>query len=139
VVSGALHVDWLHGESFAIALEGFFLKATQRPYDMTRDWWGFIPKKAIYAGGVLGASYRPDPDAGRWKLDLSVVGLVGPSLIVMPQVEYRVLDVLYLAAGAQIFEGPSPTYHNVGGAQNLNIGGLFNGYDQAYFGFRYVP
>ena len=139
VVSGALHVDWLRGERFVIALEGFFLKATQRPYDTTRDWWGFIPKKAIYAGGVLAASYRPDPDAGRWKLDVSVVGLVGPSLIVMPQVEYRVLDVLYLAAGAQIFEGPSPTYHNVGGAQNLNIGGLFNGYDQAYFGFRYVP
>ena len=59
----------------------------------------------------------------------------------MPQLEFRAHDALYLTAGAQIFEGPNPTYgpNMVGGAQKINIGGLFNGYDQAYVGFRYAP
>ena len=141
MLQGGLHVDWIDGERFAIVLEGFFVKAMQLPYDKTRDWWGFIPKTGVYAGGVLAATYRIDPDAGRWRFDLSVVGLVGPSLMFMPQLEFRAHDALYLTAGAQIFEGPNPTYgpNMVGGAQKINIGGLFNGYDQAYVGFRYAP
>lgn len=136
LLQAALHVDWINGERFAIAAEGFVVKAMQLPYDLTRDWWGFIPGKGLYAGGLLGATFQPNPDTGRWRFDFSVVSLVGPSLIVMPQIEFKAKEGLYLNVGAQIFEGPRPT---PGGAQNVNLGGLFSGYDQYLLGFRYLP
>jgi hypothetical protein len=142
LLQGAVHVDWLHGETFAIAVEAFFVQALERPYDRDRDWLAFAKDKALYAGGILGATYRPNPDAGRWRFDASVAGVLGPSLIFMPQVEYRVLDALYLNVGLQLFEGPTPMRNGKpiqGGAQSLNVGGLLSGYDQVYAGFRFVP
>ncbi|MDB4974628.1 MAG: hypothetical protein JWN48_2969 [Myxococcaceae bacterium] len=142
LVQGALHLDWIKGEKFAIAVEGFFIQALKLPYDKTRDWWGFVGGKGLYAGGILGGTYRPDPDNGRFRFDASIVSLVGPSLIFMPQVEYHLLDPLYVSVGAQFFEGPIPSYNKspiTGGVQNLNVGGLFSGYDQVYVGFRWVP
>jgi hypothetical protein len=136
LVQAAFHVDWISGETFAIAAEGFLVKAMQLPYDLTRDWWGFIPNTGIYAGGLVGGTYRPNPDDGRWRLDLSLISLVGPSLIVTPQVEWKATEAFYLNVGAQIFEGPKPT---LGGAQNVNVGGLLSGYDQVFMGFRYLP
>jgi hypothetical protein len=136
LLQGAFHVDWLHGETFAVAAEAFMVKAMQLPYDLTRDWWGFIPGKGIYAGGLLGGTYRPNPDSGRWRFDFSLVSLVGPSWIMMPQIELKVVDGFFVNVGAQIFEGPRP---GLGGMQNINLGGLFSGYDQALIGFRYLP
>jgi hypothetical protein len=136
LLQAAFHVDWISGETFAIAAEGFLVKAMQLPYDLTRDWWGFIPNTGIYAGGLLGGTYRPNPDDGRWRFDLSLVSLVGPSLIVMPQIEWKATEGFYLNVGAQFFEGPKP---RIGGAQNVNVGGLLSGYDQVLMGFRYLP
>ncbi|MDB4989586.1 MAG: hypothetical protein JWN04_4764 [Myxococcaceae bacterium] len=146
LLQGALHVDWLKGETFAVAIEGFFVQALKLPYDTTRDWWGFVPKTGLYAGGILGGTYRPDPN-GRWRFDGSLVGLIGPSVIFMPQIEYKALDTLFINVGAQFFEGPIPMATGSdgksdpisGGVQSLNVGGLFCGYDQVYVGFRYVP
>ncbi|MDB4988546.1 MAG: hypothetical protein JWN04_3724, partial [Myxococcaceae bacterium] len=71
----------------------------------------------------------------------------GPSVIFMPQIEYKALDTLFINVGAQFFEGPIPmatgsdgkSHPITGGVQSLNVGGLFSGYDQVYVGFRYVP
>jgi hypothetical protein len=140
LLQAALHMDWIDGERFALAIEGFVIKTTQLPYDKSRDWFGFIPDKGMYAGGLLGASYNPSPDSGRVRFDLSVISLVGPSLIVMPQVEVKAMDGLYVNLGAQIFEGPQRTpEQGTGGRQNVNVGGLFSGYDQVLIGFRYLP
>jgi hypothetical protein len=136
LIQAAFHVDWINGERFAIAAEAFVVKAMSLPYDLDRDWWGFIPGKGIYAGGLLGGSYTPNPDTGRLRFDLSLVSLVGPSFVVMPQIELKAREGLYLNVGAQIFEGPKP---GQGGAQNVNLGGLFSGYDQFLIGFRYLP
>ncbi len=136
LLQSAFHVDWINGEEFALAAEGFLVKAMQLPYDLTRDWWGFVPGKGIYAGGLLAGTYTPTPDTNRIRFDCSLVALVGPSWIVMPQIELKAMEGLYLNVAAQIFEGPTPT---PGGAQNINVGGLFSGYDQVLFGFRYLP
>jgi len=137
VVQAALHVEYLLGETLVIAAEAFLVKALELPFDKTRDWWGFIPRTGLYAGGLLAASYLPNPSVGRWRFDLSMVSLVGPSLIAMAQIECRVTDKLYLNVGAQIFEGPQQQI--LGGAQTVNAGGLYGGYDQVLLGFRYVP
>jgi hypothetical protein len=138
VIQGALHLEYLRGESLVLGVEAFFVKTPDLPYDSTRDWWGFIPGKGLYAGGLLGLSYRPNPDANRWRFDLSLVSLVGPSLIAMPQIEYRLLDNFYVNVAAQIFEGPKQGVLQ-GGAQNVNAGSLYSGYDQVMLGFRYTP
>ena len=61
-----------------MGMEGFMVKALELPYDETRDWWGFIPGSGLYAGGLMGFSYRPNPDQNRWRIDLSLVAPGGP-------------------------------------------------------------
>jgi len=138
IVQGALHLEYLRGESIVLGVEGFILKTFDLPYDKTRDWWGFNPGTGVFAGGLIGASYRPNPDDNRWRFDLSLVGLVGPSLIAMPQIEYRMLDNFYVNLAAQFFEGRNDGIKQ-GGAQNINAGALYSGYDQVLLGFRYTP
>lgn len=137
VVQAALHFEYLKGETIVVGAEAFLVKALQLPYDKSRDWWGFIPGTGMFAGGLVGLSYRPNPDNQRWSFDLSLVSMVGPSIIAMPQIEYRATDNFYMSVGAQIFEGPKQAV--LGGAQNINAGTLYSGYDQVLLGFRYVP
>ena len=137
IVQAALHLEYMRGETLVMGVEGFMVKALELPYDETRDWWGFIPGTGIYAGGLMGFSYRPDVNQNRWRFNLSLIALVGPSLIAMPLIEYRVTDSFYLNVAAQIFEGPNQQV--LGGIQSVNAGGLYSGYDQVMMGFRYVP
>jgi hypothetical protein len=134
VVQGALHVEWMKGETFVMAVEGFWINALELPYDKTRDWWGFIPETGAYVGGILAASYLLDD--GRWRIDATAITGVGPSLILMPNIEVRAHEGLFFSLGAQFFEGPDPGFN---GAQNLNLGGLLSGYDQVYLGLRWLP
>jgi hypothetical protein len=134
VLQGAVHVEWVKGERFILAAEGFWINALQLPYDKTRDWWGFIPKTGAYLGGlVAGSLFLND---GQWRLDVSAITGVGPSIFVAPSVELRARDGLYVNVGAQVWEGPAPGFN---GAQNLNFGGLLSGYDQVFLGLRWLP
>lgn len=139
MVQAAVHAEYLKGESFMLLAEAFMLQALQLPHDLTRSWAGFKKAKGTYVGGLVGASY--DIKQGLVRFDASALLLMGPSLIVTPQVEVRVVDGFYLSLGAQIFEGPTP--NNVGktavAATNLTPGGVFSGYDNAYLGFRWIP
>lgn len=137
LLQAALHLEYLKGEELVVGAEAFVVKTFSLPYDIDRDWWGFIPGKGMFIGGLIGASYKPNPDANRWRFDMSLVGLVGPSLIVMPQVEYRIDDALFVSIAAQFFEGPQ--LEQLGGAQNVSLGSLYSGYDQVLLGFRYLP
>lgn len=132
-VQGVLHLDWIHGETFAFAAEGFWVQALEQPYDRERHWWGFKRDSALFLGGIFAASYRIDD--GRWTLQTSLATLLGPSFISVSQVEWRAVEGLYLNVGAMFYEGPD----KLPGAQDINVGGLLSSTDQVYVGFRYVP
>jgi hypothetical protein len=134
VLQGALHVEWVKGETFVVMAEGFWVNALELPYDKTRDWWGFIPKTGAYIGGIVAASYLLQD--GRYRFDVTALTGVGPALALLPGVEIRARDGLYINASAQFFEGPAPGFN---GAQNLNFGGLLSGYDQVALGLRWLP
>lgn len=134
MVQGALHLEWVHGTRFGIVGEAFWLNALELPFDRERDWWAFIPGTGAFVGGLLGMVARFDE--GRWQLNVAAIAAPGPSLILLPQIEVRTYDQLFLNVGAQFFEGPAPTLH---GGQDLNFGGLYSGYDQVFIGFRYNP
>jgi hypothetical protein len=133
-VQGALHVEWLRGTRFGMIMEAFWWNALELPFDKDRDWWAFIPGTGAFIGGLVGMVYRIDD--GRWTLNFAALTCPGPSLILMPQIEWRATDVLHLNMGAGFYEGPAPTRH---GGQDLNFGGLYSGYDQVFVGFRYNP
>ncbi|MET0340790.1 MAG: hypothetical protein ABW252_07295 [Polyangiales bacterium] len=133
MVQGALHLEWVHGTRFGIVGEAFWLNALELPYDRERDWWAFIPGTGALVGGLLGLVARFDE--GRWQLNAAAVAAPGPSVILLPQIELRAYEQLYVNLGAQFYEGPAPTPH---GGQ-LNFGGLYSGYDQVFVGFRYNP
>jgi hypothetical protein len=134
VLQGALHVEWVKGESFVLMAETFWINALELPYDKTRDWWGFIPKTGAYVGGFMAMSYLLQD--GKYRFDVSAVTGVGPSIALLPGIEVRAKEGLYLNVSAQIFEGPAPGFN---GAQNLNFGGLLSGYDQVALGLRWLP
>jgi hypothetical protein len=132
-VQGMLHLDWIHAETFAIAVEGFWIQALQQPHDVSRHWWGFKRDSALFMGGVIAASYRIGD--GRWTLQTSLSTLLGPSFISVSQVEWRAVEGVYLNVGAMFFEGSDRTPR----AQDINIGGLLSSTDQVFVGFRYLP
>ena len=133
-VQGALHVEWLRGTRFGLIMEAFWWNALELPFDKDRDWWAFIPGTGAFIGGLVGMVYRIDD--GRWTINFATLTCPGPSLILMPQLELRATDQLYVNIGAGFYEGPPPTRH---GGQDLNFGGLYSGYDQVFIGFRYNP
>lgn len=144
VVQGAMHVEWVKGDSLILAGETFWVNALALPYDETRDWWGFIPGTGAYVGAMLNGSYLLNE--GEWRFESTVVASVGPSLVVVPRIELRAREGLFVDVGAQLFEGPAPGYidkmtnkTNVVGAQNTNLGGLLTGYDQVFVGMRWLP
>lgn len=134
VVQGALHLEWLKGETFALVSELFWMNALALPHDSSRDWLGFRPGSGAFVGGMLAMSYVIND--GLVRFDLTTVTMVGPSLIVIPHVEVKARDGLYIDAGAQIFEGPNPGFN---GMQHMNIGGMMSGYDQVFVGLRWLP
>jgi len=144
VVQGAMHVEWVKGDSLILAGETFWINALALPYDETRDWWGFIPGTGAYVGAMLNGSYLLNE--GQWRFESTIIAAVGPSLVLIPRIELRAREGLFVDVGAQLFEGPSPGYadkmtgrNNVVGAQNANLGGLFTGYDQMFVGMRWLP
>lgn len=137
VVQGTLHVEWLKDESFAVAAEAFLIQALELPHDRQRDWTGFIPRTGVFAGGLIAGNYALDE--GKYRADLTAMVMVGPSFIIGPQVEMRVLEGMYINLGAQVFEGPDPQFKSGLAARNLTVGGLFSGYDNVYLGFRWLP
>ncbi|MFT3926248.1 MAG: hypothetical protein QM778_27125 [Myxococcales bacterium] len=106
MVQGALHVEWLKGETFAAVAEAFWMNALALPYDKSRDWWGFIPGTGTFAGGMLALSYAVLE--GTVRFDVTTVTMVGPSLILVPHIEVKAKEGLYLDAGAQNLRGPEP-------------------------------
>ncbi len=132
VVQGALHLEWAYSDTFVLLAEGYWLNALQLPYDKSRDWLGARPGTGAYLTGVVGMNYQ---FANRWSLSATVLPMVGPSLMFVSMLNLEVVEGFSLNAGLQIFEGP-PTHRL---AADLTIGGLFSGYDQLLFGFRYTP
>lgn len=144
VVQGAMHVEWLKGDSLIVAGEAFWINALQLPHDQTRDWAGFIPNTGAYVGGMANASYLLNE--GEWRFEGTLITtVVGPSIVAIPHIEYRAREGLFVDVGAQLFEGPAPGYTDkmgrtsVVGAQNTSLGGLLTGYDQAFIGIRWLP
>lgn len=134
VVQSALHIEWLKGETFAAVAEAFWMNALALPHDKSRDWWGFIPNTGAFVGGMLALSYAILE--GSVRFDVTTVTMVGPSLILVPHMEVKAAEGLWLDAGAQIFEGPPP---GINGMQSMNVGGLMSGYDQVFLGVRWLP
>jgi hypothetical protein len=95
---------------------------------------GFIKDTGTFAGAMAAVSYAVHDGALRF--DVTTVVMVGPSLILVPHIEVKAKEGLYLDAGAQIFEGADP---GINGMQQLNVGGLMSGYDQVFLGFRWLP
>lgn len=138
MVLGAVHVEWLKGETFAFFGEAYFAQALELPYDTSRAWLGSIGDTGLFAGGLATAAYRLDE--GRWHLELSALLAPGPSALIAPHIELRVVEGFYLNVGAQFYTEGEPITIKPGQAPtNITFGGLLNHYDNVYLGFRWLP
>jgi hypothetical protein len=138
MVLGALHVEWLEGETFALIGEVYMAQALELPYDRSRDWLGSIPETGLFVASVMTGAYRLDE--GRWHFELSAFLSPGPSAMLAPHVELRVLDGLYLNVGAQFYTANQQIQMQPGLApRNITVGGLLDRYDNVYLGFRWLP
>jgi hypothetical protein len=138
VMMGALHMEWLKGETFGIAGEVYLLQALQLPYDKSRDWLGAFPNTGLIMGGLVTGAYRVDE--GRWSFELSALLTAGPSSMITPQIELRAAEGFYLNVGAQFYGGAQEIRMNPGFAPyDITFGGLLDRYDNVYLGFRWLP
>lgn len=145
MVQAALHAEYLRGEELALVAEGYLFQALSLPHDQTRDWLGFKGKgNGTFVGGLIAGAYSLKE--GKYRFDLSMLAMMGPSFIITPQFEAEVTDGFFLNVGVQIYEGPTPNNIDKKGrpipnyvATNLTAGGVLSGYDNVYLGFRWVP
>jgi hypothetical protein len=138
LIEAALHVEWIRGESFALVGETFLMNALELPYDLNRDWAGFIPNTGAFAGGLVAGTYSIKD--GKVTTALALIATVGPSVVVAPQIEVQLADGLYANLGAIIIEGPSPNNRALAtgiASTKLNLGGLLSGYDEVVVGLRW--
>lgn len=144
MVMGGLHVDYMRGESFLIAAEGFWVNALELPHDQTRQWLAMTEDTAFYAGGVVAASYFLNE--GKYRFDLVASVANGPTFAVSPHFELKAADGLYFDIGALFITGSAPRFEMDGNqvkpdaaATNIQAGGLLEGSDQVFVGVRWMP
>lgn len=139
MVMAALHLEYLKGESFLLAAEGYVFQALQLPHSKSRQWLGFPADKGTYLAGLVTASYNLLE--GKYRFDATFFATTGPSFVITPQIEFQVVEGFYLNVGAQFYEGPTPNNLNQPRrtATNLTLGGVLSGYDNVYLGFRWSP
>ena len=116
------HFDHAWGDEVVLVVESTYFRALTLPHDSERYWMGLDVNRADFASLLVGGKWLP---AGSpWTVGSSVVAASEATLFIQPQIEYRPLDGLILAAGGIWAFGRAPQIQPAGGTANLALGGL---------------
>ena len=88
-----------------------------------------------YLAGAATA-IRFTPGGGKFSVEALVMGVVGPSLILSPRLEYAIAQNLFVELGAILIEGRGG---DTIGDPNATAGGIYDGTDQVFTGVRWMP
>ena len=133
VVQLGLRAEHAQGDEWLVGVESFASYALEEP-PRSAARWTFVDGKRWRWGGAALVGYSPG--AGRLTLELSGGVVTGPSLLVAPRVELRMIDTLSAELGAYFVEGPT---HGSFGDPRATLGGLYDDVDQVFVGVKWVP
>jgi hypothetical protein len=132
IAHAGLRVEWVHSDTLVIAVETSADYALQAPSDPKRHYLFLTDQRWFLA--ALGFVTITPFDIGL-SFDLSGGILNGPSYVLFPRLEQRVVDRLYVEAGAALVTGrkyPMTDPH-------ITLGGVYSDTNQVFLGLRWVP
>lgn len=133
VVHAGLRIEYVLGQTLAVASEAILAYTLHEPSDPDRQWLMFDDGRLLK--GVLGfASWSPG-ELGLG-LELGAAALSGPSYVVLPRAEYALTDGLFVELGAALLYGPAP---GIAGSPRFSLAGQYRDRDQVFVGLRFVP
>jgi hypothetical protein len=128
-----LRAEYLAGESWVLATEGFVQAALWEPDDPARDFV-FMAEGRLLFGGVAFVALSP-ADSGL-TLELGGGVLNGPTYMIVPRAELKLDEALFAELGAYVLGGRRVT---TPGDPGVTLGGLYEGVDQVFVGIRWLP
>ncbi|HEY6562011.1 MAG TPA: DUF1302 family protein [Polyangiaceae bacterium] len=127
-----LRAEWVEAD-IQTAAEMFYRRVLDDPSDSSARWGGFEDGRWLAGAG---AGLRFTPGGGKFSVDAAALGLVGPSVIFSPRLEYALAANLWIEFGAIIVEGRrGATFAD----PNTTVGGIYDGTDQVFTGVRWMP
>ena len=128
-----LRGEYLEDTGWILVLEGFSAYAVNKPSKPDTEW--VILKKGRFLFGAaahVGWTYK---DAGL-TLETSAALFNGPSYLIAPRVDLRIVSEFYVEVGAYFVGGPKPKALD---DPHVALGGLYDGTDQVFVGLRWLP
>jgi hypothetical protein len=129
-----LRAEYVGGTEWLATLEGFFAYSLYLPAYDDQEWM-FMEQNRFMSGGALHLAWSPS-DWG-WTFEASGALLNGPSYLVAPRIEARLVAELYAEVGAFFVGGPSSS-SGFGGPETT-LGGIYDDVDQVFVGLRWLP
>jgi hypothetical protein len=127
-----LRGEYLEETGWIVVLEGFSAYAVNRP-GPDREWMILEKGRFLYGAAThVGWTHK---DAGL-TLETGAAVFNGPSYLIAPRVEIRIVAEFYVEVGAFFVGGPKP---KILGGPHLALGGLYDGIDQIFVGLRWLP
>jgi hypothetical protein len=128
-----LRAEYLAGERWVLATEGFLQAALWEPDDPGREYV-FMAEGRLLFGGVAFLAWSP-ADSGL-TLELGGGALNGPTYMIVPRAELQLGEALFAELGAYVLGGRRVT---TPGDPGVTLGGLYEGVDQVFLGVRWLP
>lgn len=127
-----LRAEWVEADVQTSA-EMFYRRALEDPNAAGARWTNFEDGKWLAGAGV---GLRFTPGGGKFSVETVAMGVVGPSVIISPRLEYALAANLWIELGAIIVEGRrGETFVD----PNTTVGGIYDGTDQVFTGVRWMP
>jgi hypothetical protein len=127
-----LRVEWVRGETWVIAVEASAERAVKLPHDPNRRYLF-----TTYYGWLLAAlgfvTMAPFEEGPTFELGGGVLN--GPSYILTPRLEQRIVDRFYIETGAYLLFGKRRPLQD----PRVTLGGLYKDSNQVFVGLRWLP
>ncbi|MFI5306117.1 MAG: hypothetical protein ACHQ53_02120 [Polyangiales bacterium] len=132
LLTGALRVEYLKGQTWAIALEASAGRVMTGPSESRRVFM-FMQDGRWLLSSVAFVGFTPG-DIGL-TLELGGGLLNGPTYLVTPRVQERLFQGFFAEAGAYFLGGKSRPV----GDPRVTLGGMYGDTDQVFVGLRWLP
>jgi hypothetical protein len=133
ILQFGLRAEYVGGMDLVAALEGFFAYSLYLPFD-DEEKWLFMEENRFMRG--IAAHLGWSPSEWGWTFETAGAIMSGPTYLIAPRIEARLIDELYAEVGAFFVGGPSASTF---GAPDMTLGGLYDGIDQVFVGLRWLP
>ncbi len=134
LLHAGLRAEYIGGTEWLAALEAFLQYSLYLPFGDDEQWM-FLEQNRFLRGAALHLAWSPLD--GAVTLEAAGALMSGPTYLVAPRFEVRLVSELYAELGAFFVGGPTPSSTFAG--PDMTLGGMYDAVDQVFVGLRWLP